>query len=170
MTSPGRSPNQIIGVGLSVLLLGAACSPLPGGSMDPVYLKLPGKQADKGPAQPKPGPAASEPSSPLPQGTRTWLGRYRDSRGEGDITFALVRSQSVISGTWKTRMGGGGPVIATLEAGSPRWQLRMENSATGCPGSFEGWLELRGVALVGAYRGTDCEGAVSDGLFELREK
>jgi hypothetical protein len=46
----------------------------------------------------------------------------------------------------------------------------MESSAAECPGTFEGWLETRGAALVGTYRGKDCEGSVSDGSFELREK
>ena len=46
----------------------------------------------------------------------------------------------------------------------------MENTAPECPGAFEGWAEIGEASMVGAYHGTDCEGAVSDGRFDLRPR
>ena len=139
------------------------------------------------PAAPEPGPPeapapeprapASEPSAPSPEprvaapvpaSSGVWAGRYQDSRGTGDVTFTLVRGSSTVSGTWKMRTGGGGPMTGLIEPSGTRIQIRMENLAADCPGTFEGAGEVTGTALAVTYRGTDCEGAVSDGRLELR--
>ena len=144
----------------------AGCSPLPGRSLDPVYLKI-GSRSD----QPSVPPAQAK-ETPRPEATTArkseWVGRYQDSRGAGDVTFSLVRGVTTVSGTWRLRTGGGGPVTAVAESTGRRLQLRLENTAPECPGTFEGWVELAETTLIGAYRGKDCEGPVSDGRLELR--
>ncbi len=118
-------------------------------------------------------PRAESSSPPLvarETGARVWTGRYRDSRGEGDMTFSLVQGESTVSGTWRVRIGGGGPLTGIAEAGGRRFNLRMENTAPACPGTFEGWMQIDPAVLVGAYRGHDCEGQVSDGRFELHPR
>lgn len=154
----------------------AGCSPLPGSSLDPVYVKIGTKAASESTQPASPREAASRPAQPAPRtvvkaiGASVWVGRYRDSRGEGDMTFSLMRGESLVSGTWKLRTGGGGPLTGVAEAKGQRLQLRMENTAPECPGTFEGWAEVRGSTLVGAYHGKDCDGPVSEGSFELRHR
>lgn len=116
--------------------------------------------------------AGIEPSPALARalGPSVWVGRYQDSRGAGDVTFTLVRGESTVSGTWKFRTGGGGPITGLIDAGGRRMQLRMENIAPECPGTFEGSGELNDTSLVATYRGKDCEGAVTEGKLELRPR
>lgn len=101
-------------------------------------------------------------------GPSVWVGRYQDSRGVGDVTFTLLRGESTVSGTWKLRTGGGGPITGVLEAGGHRMQFRMENIAPECPGMLEGSSDITETTLVAIYRGKDCEGSVTDGRLELR--
>lgn len=143
----------------------AGCAPLPGRSLDPVYLNLGEKPA------PVSSETAARPATPArlsaSTGTSVWVGRYRDSRGEGEIIFSLVQREATLSGIWKLRTGGGGPFNATLEADGRRLTFRMENTAPECPGSFEGWVEIGEATLIGAYHGKDCQGPVSDGRLDL---
>ncbi len=115
-------------------------------------------------------PARTEPARAQARGigSSVWVGRYQDSRGAGDIAFALARGESTISGTWMLRTGGGGPVTGILEASGRRMQLRMENTAPECPGIFEGSVEITDTTLVASYHGKDCQGDVTDGRLELR--
>ncbi len=137
--------------------------------------------ASSAPAVPQQGigeqaPAQTAPlakTAPLRAPARTlgpsvWVGRYQDSRGAGDVTFTLVRGASTVSGTWKLRTGGGGPITGLLDETGRRMQLRLENIAPECPGIFEGSAELSDTSMVGTYRGKDCEGAVTGGTLELR--
>lgn len=151
-------------VGIATIIATAACSPLPGSSLDPVYLK----------SGTSPAPQATPPSA-APQrreaagtGAAVWVGRYQDSRGSGDVTFSIVRGATTVSGTWKARTGGGGPITALADGSGHRLQLRMENTATECPATFEGWAEITDTTFTANYRGKDCEGPVSDGRLELR--
>ncbi len=155
-------------VGLATL---AGCSPLPGNTLDPVFLKY----GDK------PGPAPIQIAAPTTKGsppvgskitgTSVWVGRYRDSRGDGEIFFSLVRREATLSGIWKLRTGGGGPFNATVGTGSGKLTFRMENTAPECPGTFEGWIQIgETTGMIGAYHGKDCEGVVSDGRFDLRSR
>jgi hypothetical protein len=138
-------------------------------------------QSQTAPAPPQPPPAQLAPLQPGPTvrtespraqaravGPSVWVGRYQDSRGAGDVSFTLVRGETTVSGTWKLRTGGGGPVTGLIEAGGRRMQFRMENIAPECPGTFEGSAEISDITLVGSYRGGDCEGAVTEGRLELR--
>jgi hypothetical protein len=154
-------------VALSAL---AGCSPLPGASFDPMYFKL-GSQGAQATSQTA-TPAPSEPPrvEAKPAGATSWVGRYQDSRGSGDIAASLVQGTSTVSGTWQLRTGGGGPLTGVPEPGGRRLQLRMENTARECPGLFEGWMEISEKALVGTYQGKDCEGPVSNGRLELHPK
>jgi hypothetical protein len=122
------------------------------------------------------GPAGTAPhftTAPAPAPPRTlgpaiWVGRYQDNRGGGDVTFSLVRGASTVSGTWKLRTGGGGPVTGRLDE-TGRWmQFRMENITPECPGTFEGSAEISDTAMAATYRGTDCEGVVTGGTLQLR--
>ena len=97
-----------------------------------------------------------------------WHGRYQDNRGSGAATFSLVRGTSTVSGTWKVRTGGGGPVTGLIETDGRRIQLRMENISPECPGTLEGTGEITDTTLVATYRGQDCEGGITDGRLELR--
>lgn len=84
--------------------------------------------------------------------------------------FTLVHGESMVSGTWKIRTGGGGPVTGTIEPGGRRMTLRMENVAPECPGTFEGSAEISDTTLVATYHGKDCEGSVTSGRLELRSQ
>ncbi len=175
MSRPERSVwFAVAGVCAVALAALTGCSPLPGPSLDPMYWKL-GSQPDKsstpGPALPP--TAAAKESSRLEAsaaGSGVWSGRYQDSRGAGQVTFSLVRGASTISGTWTLRTGGGGPVTGVVETGGQRWQLRMENTAPECPAVFEGSMEISQSVLTGTYHGRDCEGSVTDGRLELRQR
>ena len=128
------------------------------------------------PAVPRQVPAQTAPlakTAPLGAPARSlgpsvWAGRYQDSRGAGDVTFTLVRGESTVSGTWKLRTGGGGPITGLLDETGRRMQLRMENIAPECPGTFEGSAEISDMSMMATYRGKDCEGVVTDGKLELR--
>lgn len=101
-------------------------------------------------------------------GPSVWIGRYQDSRGAGDVTLTVVWGASTVSGTWKMRTGGGGPITGLLDGTGRRMQLRMENIAPECPGTFEGSADIREASILATYRGNDCEGAVTQGTLELR--
>lgn len=192
-----RSRNVLIAIlGLGVVGIAAltGCSPLPGRTMDPIYWKLGTKPDEEAtPATPSPAkaappgqtspqaqvrlppqaslpPSGSSPGGAMPTGASLWVGRYRDNRGEGDITFSLVRGETTVSGTWRLRTGGGGPIAGIVEADKQRFQLRMENIGPECPARLEGSAEFRGSTLVGNYQGRDCEGPISGGRFELHAK
>jgi hypothetical protein len=113
----------------------------------------------------KTAPAAT---SARTAGPSAWVGRYQDSRGAGDVTFTLTRGTSMVSGTWKLRTGGGGPVTGLLDETGLRMQIRMENTAPECPGIFQGSAEINDTLMVATYRGTDCVGPVLEGKLELR--
>ncbi len=156
-------------VRVAILVAAAGCSPLPGSSFDPVYLKS-GTQSPQTPTQ-APRPSTAPPGRDADvTGPTVWIGRYQDSRGSGDVIFSIVRGITTLSGSWKFRTGGGGPVTGMAEASGRRLQLRMENTAPECPGTFEGWAEITDITFIGGYRGKDCEGAVTDGRFELRRR
>jgi len=128
-------------------------------------------QAGK-PAAATPTPRAQEPPrvEARAPATSVWIGRYQDSRGAGEVTFSLVRGQSMVSGTWRLRTGGGGPLTGVVQAGGRRLDLRMENVAPECPGMFEGSAEISENALIGTYHGKDCQGPVTDGRLELHAR
>ncbi len=165
----GRLLTSLVGATVFGVAALSGCTPLPGASLDPVYLKLGNRPPLISPIPP--APSAPAPSSPLQTSNPTvWVGRYRDSRGEGEITFSFVQSGAGLSGTWKLRTGGGGPLKATVEAGGGRLTFQLEHGSPDCAGAFEGWAEVSEEAMVGAYHGSDCEGAVSDGRIDLRRR
>jgi hypothetical protein len=120
-----------------------------------------------------PTPQAPPPIPPPPRAEANvvapsrWAGRYRDSRGAGDVTATLVRGTYALSGTWQFRTGGGGPLTGSLEAGGNALQFRMENTAPECPGILAGAGRIDDATLIGSYRGRDCVGPVTDGHLEL---
>lgn len=130
--------------------------------------------ATERPAAAPPGQAgpAARAEAPRPQaralGSSAWVGRYTDNRGTGDITFTLMRGESTVSGTWKMRTGGGGPVTGTVEPNAGRVLLRLENIAAECPGMLEGSAEITDTTFTATYHGKDCQGQVTGGRLELR--
>ncbi len=161
-------------IGVAVL---DGCSPLPGSTIDPVYMKFPRPGVDSSPpAEPTPSPApvSSPPVTPprtvaADSGTTTWTGRYRDSRGSGDIELSLVQRGASISGVWKLRTGGGGTFHGTVGS-EGRIAFRMETASGECPGTLEGWADVNDSGLVAAYHGRDCQGPVSDGRLDATRK
>jgi hypothetical protein len=130
-------------------------------------------QRQPAPAVPRPGSPAGAESPPAQikaVGSSVWIGRYHDSRGVGDVILTLVRGESTVSGTWKLRTGGGGPLTGLLEPGGLRMLLRMENIAPECPGTFEGSADVTDTTLVATYHGKDCQGGVTEGRLELRKQ
>ena len=116
-------------------------------------------------------PRAEAPSPPAKAlGPSAWVGRYTDSRGTGEITFTLMRGESTVSGTWKMRTGGGGPVTGLAESSGGRIALRLENIAADCPGLLEGSAELTDTTFTATYHGHDCQGEVTGGRLELRPR
>jgi len=111
-------------------------------------------------------------SSPPPKalGPSAWVGRYTDNRGTGEITFTLMRGESTVSGTWKMRTGGGGPVTGLAESSGGRVQLRLENIAADCPGLLEGSAEITDSTFTATYQGRDCQGEVTGGRLEMRPR
>jgi hypothetical protein len=111
-------------------------------------------------------------SSPPPMalGPSAWVGRYTDNRGTGEITFTLMRGESTVSGTWKMRTGGGGPVTGLAESSGGRVQLRLENIAADCPGLLEGSAEITDSTFTATYQGRDCQGEVTGGRLEMRPR
>jgi len=154
-------------LGISTL---AGCTPLPGPALDPLYLARSTRPPPAAPETLSSAAVVAPRASSAITGAREWVGRYRDSRGEGELSLALVRGESSLSGTWKLRTGGGGPITGVLESGGKRFQLRMENIAPDCPGVFDGWAEISETAFIAAYHGKDCAGPVSDGRLELRPR
>lgn len=122
-----------------------------------------------GPAARAEAPRAEAPSAQARAlGSSAWVGRYTDNRGTGDITFTLMRGQSTVSGTWKMRTGGGGPVTGVVEPNAGRVVLRLENIAAECPGLLEGSAEITDTTFTATYHGKDCQGQVTGGRLELR--
>ncbi len=123
-------------IGFQVILFGVfalglvSCTALPGGSLDPLVPALGLPRAEEGPVQPgreapvAAGASARRESQPIrevqPPGeplTRSeWIGRYRDSRGEGEIALTLTQDGSACGGTWRLRTGGSGTFAGTLAA------------------------------------------------------
>ncbi len=168
--SQGRALITMLGSGVVGLATLAGCSPLPGNTLDPVFLKY-GDKPGPAPTQiAAPPTKGSPPVESKTTGTSVWVGRYRDNRGDGEVIFSLVRREATLSGIWKLRTGGGGPFNATVGAGSGKLTFRMENTAPECPGTFEGWVEIGEGTMIGAYHGKDCEGVVSDGRLDLRPR
>jgi len=160
---------RVLGVGVVGLAL-AGCSPLPGRSLDPIYWKLgtqPGTETSKPTVTP---PQGSPSARAMAAGASEWVGRYRDNRGEGDVSFSLMSGETTVSGVWKLRTGGGGPITGTVEGQGQRLQFRMESIVAECPGTFEGSAEIQGTMLVGTYHGKDCQGPVSEGRLELQRR
>ena len=112
--------------------------------------------------------ASSPPAKAL--GPSAWVGRYTDNRGTGEITLTLMRGETTVSGTWKMRTGGGGPVTGLAESSGGRVLLRLENISADCPGLLEGSAEITETAFTATYRGHDCQGEVTGGRLELRPR
>lgn len=134
------------------------------------------------PVQAGPAPRAGTPRAEAPRaeapsagvtsaptlGSSAWVGRYTDNRGTGEITVTLVRGESTVSGTWKMRTGGGGPLTGIVEPNAGRVMLRLENIAAECSGLLEGSAEMSDTTFTATYQGKDCQGPVTGGRLELR--
>lgn len=147
--------------GVMLAFVGALVScaaPLPSGSLDPVTILSP-SQSKNGKASPL------ESSKTL--STEVWVGRYQDSRREGEIELSLVRRAATLYGVWQLETGEGGPVRASIWEDGETFAFRMENTAPECPALYRGVGKLGEKSIFGHYRGKDCEGKVSDGRLDL---
>lgn len=161
-----------------------SCTALPGGSLDPLVSALGLHRGQESPAQPRPeAPTPAEasarsPSAPShevqPRGeppTRSgWVGRYRDSRGEGEIAITLTQDGSARGGTWRLRTGGSGTFAGTLATDGRTLSFLMRGGDRECLATLEGIAEYAGDRIIGSYRGIDCHGAVEDGRLDLRKR
>ncbi len=161
--------------GVLLAFVGALVScgaPLPSGSLDPATVLSPSQSKNE-----KSSGSSEEisnhktPTYPTKAsqkpGMEVWVGRYRDSRGEGEIALSLVRREATMYGVWQLRTGGGGPVKASIWEDGETFAFRMENTAPECPGLYRGVGKLGEKAIFGHYEGKDCEGKVSDGRLNL---
>src|SRR5262249_27914825 len=69
-----------------------ACSPLPGPALDPVYLARGTQTGQAAPGAPT-STAATRQAPAAITGASVWSGRYRDNRGEGELTVTLMRGE-----------------------------------------------------------------------------
>ena len=177
-------------IGLQAILFGVlagglvSCTALPVGSLDPLAPALGLPRVKEGPAQPRSvAPAAagasarvpSQPSRDLqppdePPTRSEWIGRYRDSRGEGEIALTLTQDGSAHGGTWRLRTGGSGTFAGILAADGPQLSFSMRGGDRECAATLEGIAEYAGNRISGSYRGTDCHGVVADGRLDLRKR
>ncbi|MBI3780151.1 MAG: hypothetical protein HY278_03705 [candidate division NC10 bacterium] len=157
------------------------CTALPGGSLDPLVPTLGLYREEERPAQPRPeapapaeasGRARSQPSHEVqPRGglptQSAWSGRYRDTRGEGEIALTLMEDGSALGGTWRFRTGGSGTFAGTLapDGRTPSFSMRVGDRE--CVATVEGVAAYAGDRISGSYRGADCHGAVGDGRLDL---
>lgn len=152
---------------LRAALLGAvmvglvSCTPLPGGSLDPLVptLGLP-RGEERTSVQPRGAPPTR----------REWIGRYRDNRGEGEIALALTEEGSGLGGTWRLRTGGSGTFAGTLAPEGRTFAFTLQGSNPECPAAFAGRGEYLQDRIRGAYAGSDCLGAITGGSLELRRQ
>lgn len=161
-----------------------SCTALPGGSLDPLVSALGLPRVEEGPAQSRreaPAPAeasargSSAPSHEVqPRGeppTRSeWTGRYRDTRGEGEVALSLTQDGSARGGTWRLRTGGSGTFAGIVSPDGRTLSFSMRGGDQECVATLEGIAEYAGNRISGSYRGTDCHGAVGDGRLDLRKR
>ena len=161
-----------------------SCTALPGGSLDPLVPALGLPRAEGTPAQPRsepPAPAGdsarapSQPSYELqprgePQTQSEWVGRYRDSRGEGGIALTLTQDGSALGGTWRLRTGGSGTFAGIVGPDGRTLSFFMRGGDRECVATVEGIAEYAGGQISGSYRGTDCHGVVADGRLDLQKR
>lgn len=167
---------RVVRCGVLLLVVGvfAGCTgvaPLPGESLDPTTILSP-RQSKNEKSSGSSEEISNHKTATYPTeasqkpGTEVWVGRYRDSRGGGEIALSLVRRTATLYGVWQLRTGGGGPVQGTVgEDGT--LSFRMDNAAPECPGTFQGQATVEKDVLRGVYEGKDCEGKVSGGSLEL---
>ena len=171
----------LFGVVAAVLV---SCTALPGGSMDPLVPALGLPRAEGTRTQPRPeAPAPTEASArgssapsrevrpPGEPPTRSeWTGRYRDTRGEGEITLTLTQDGSAHGGTWRLRTGGSGTFAGIVSPDGRMLSFSMRGGDRECVATLEGIAEYAGNRISGSYRGTDCHGVVADGRLDLRKR
>jgi hypothetical protein len=168
-------------IGAGLVLGMAGCQPLPKGSVDPVTVALgigsgdtelqAGGTAASAKTHAPPAGAAPLTGEVTPPGEPSeWIGRYRDSRGQGQIIFHLVRDRHALGGTWRFRTGEvTGSIAGDLAADGRTVSFSMRGGDPDCPANLAGSGELRGDEITGSYEGTDCYGAVTGGSLTLKK-
>ncbi len=161
-----------------------SCTALPGGSLDPLVPALGLPQGEGTSAQ-----ARSEPPAPVEASARAlsqpshavqprgelpaqsaWSGRYRDTRGEGEIALTLMEDSSALGGTWRLRTGGSGTFAGTLSPDGRTLSFSMRGGDRECVATVEGIAAYAGDRISGSYRGADCHGAVEDGRLDVSKR
>ena len=142
-----RSGRQLGAVLVMVISI-AACAPMPGGTLDPLYPVL---RSDSGP----------------PPVRDQWVGRYEDSRGTGDLVIQLRRTASKLEGVWRLRTGGDGTLTGSAAEGGPTVRFQLAGDGGSCLVLLDGVGEIAGNKWTATYTGRDCQGPVTDGRFTL---
>lgn len=193
MGIPGSTAHGAMKVGRQVFLVGLlavgllGCVAMPGGTLDPLVpaLGLP-PATQRPPPQPRtepPAPAGAtaprQDQSPArykvqppdsPSAQSEWIGRYRDSRGEGEIALVVLRDGEAVGGTWRLRTGGSGTFTGIVAPDDRTLSFSMRGSDRECPVILGGIAEYVEDRIRGTYQGTDCHGAVGDGRLDLRKR
>ena len=94
-----------------------------------------------------------------------WAATFADSLSSGQMSFTMVQDGATVRGTYTSSLGGGGTV--TGQVTNNRFSFALTQAVQGCPGHFEGSVELRSGAMIGSYSGSDCQGAHANGSFSM---
>lgn len=136
----------------AALLVLAGCAPLPGRTLDPVYL------GSRGPAE---GPAPVRDQ---------WIGRYEDSRGSGEMIVQIRRTGPQLEGVWHLRTGGDGVITGSLSEGGTKMKFQVANQGGTCLVLLDGTGQISGSTWTATYSGRDCQGAIANGRFSLTKQ
>jgi hypothetical protein len=85
------------------------------------------------------------------------------------VTAVLVQVGDTLTGSYSVRLGNGpsGTVRATVVNGAAV-DFRLQQTSTGCPGTFNGQATVTGNVLTATYTGSDCQGPHTNGRTVLR--
>lgn len=145
----GTSAGLVLAIGLAT----PACAPLPGRTVDPLYLGA-GARAGGGP----------------PPVRDQWAGRYDDSRGSGEMVIQLRRSGTQLEGVWQLRTGGDGVLTGSVLEGGSRVRFQLANQGGTCLVLLDGAGEISVSTWTATYSGRDCQGTISNGRFSLSKQ
>lgn len=136
----------------AVVVMAAGCAPLPGRTLDPVYLGSGGRTE---------GP---------PSARDQWVGRYEDSRGSGELIVQLRRTGAQLEGVWQLRTGGDGVLTGSLVESGTGVKFQLASQGGTCLVLLHGVGEISGNTWTATYTGRDCQGAISHGRFSLTKR
>ncbi len=100
-----------------------------------------------------------------------WAGSFTSSvvPNPVPVTAVLVQVGDTLTGSYAVRLGNGpsGTIRATVVNGTAL-DFRLQQTSTGCLGSFNGQAAVTGNVLTATYTGTDCQGPHANGRVLLQ--